>query len=295
MCHFDFCFCFSCSSSRFLWTSCNFSFNSSNEWGGLENLNILSIFLLRFTSRKISLLDFFILFGGQLGKKRMAGVDGFEGVKPIDDVRVDVFEMGHHFCNETGFFGRWCGGGWRIVMGDKDGFQFLLWVGLPLCKSCFCLSFRFLDEFFVFLVQWVNKWWIGSDVDSLFQRRDEIPVGSVLCNYLSPFWWNDVLNLICWIWIGRRSCELDEHINIIIQLSFVLPNINLHLLIPHFVRDFTITSWLFSESSFFIISFLINTYSVIYKNRNRLKSLDKISSFSIPHFPKYLKIEVCSK
>ena len=41
----------------------------------------------------------------------MAGVDGFEGVKPIDDVRVDVFEMGHHFCNETGFFGRWSGGG----------------------------------------------------------------------------------------------------------------------------------------------------------------------------------------
>ena len=295
MCHLDFCFCFSCSSSRFLWTSCNFSFKSAKDWGGLENLNILSIFLLRFTSRKISLLDFFILFGGHFGKKRMAGVDGFEGVKPIDDVRVDVFEMGHHFCNETGFFGRWCRGGWRIVIGDKDGFKFLLWVGLPLCKSCFCLSFRFLDEFFVFLVQWVNKWWIGSDVDSLFQRRDEIPVGSVLCNCLSPFWWNDVLNLICWIWIGRRSCELDEHINIIIQLSFVLPNINLHLLIPHFVRDFTITSWLFSESSFFIISFLINTYSVIYKNRNRLKSLDKISSFSIPHFPKYLKIEVCSK
>ena len=56
----------------------------------------------------------------------MAGVDGFEGVKPIDDVRVDVFEMRHHFCNETGFFGRWCGGGCSIVMGDKDGFQFLL-------------------------------------------------------------------------------------------------------------------------------------------------------------------------
>ena len=49
--------------------------------------------------------------GGHFGKKRMAGIDGFEGVKPIDDVRVDVFEMGHHFCNETGFFGRWCGGG----------------------------------------------------------------------------------------------------------------------------------------------------------------------------------------
>ena len=177
MCHLDFCFCFSCSSSRFLWTSCDFSFNFSNERGGF--------FYLR----------------GHLGKKRMAGIDGFEGVKPIDDVRVDVFEMGHHFCNETGFFGRWCGGGWRIVIGDKDGFKFLLWVGLPLCKSCFCLSFRFLDEFFVFLVQWVNKWWIGSDVDSLFQRRDEIPVGSVLCNCLSPFWWNDVLNLICWIWI----------------------------------------------------------------------------------------------
>ena len=54
--------------------------------------------------------DFFIGFfhfvWGALGKKRMAGVDGFEGVKPIDDVRVDVFEMGNHFCNETGFFGR---------------------------------------------------------------------------------------------------------------------------------------------------------------------------------------------
>ena len=30
--------------------------------------------------------------GGNLGKKRMAGIDGFEGVKPIDYVRVDVFE-----------------------------------------------------------------------------------------------------------------------------------------------------------------------------------------------------------
>ena len=69
MCHLDFCFCFSCSSSRFLWTSCNFSFKSAKDWGGLENLNILSIFLLRFTSRKISLLDFVILFGGSLWEK----------------------------------------------------------------------------------------------------------------------------------------------------------------------------------------------------------------------------------
>ena len=227
------------------WTSCPSFF--SNSLHGRFLYWILSFYL-----------------GGNLGKKRMAGIDGFEGVKPIDDVRVDVFEMGHHFCNETSFIGRWCGSGWRIVIGDKDGFKFLLWVGLPLCKSCFCLSFRFLDEFFVFLVQWVNKWWIGSDVDSLFQRRDEIPVGSVLCDCLFPFWWNDVLNLICWIWIGRRSCELDEHINIIIQLSFVLPNINLHLLIPHFVRDFTITSWLFSESSFFIISTSWSTLTVLF-------------------------------